>query len=135
MQNYKRVLTLLFALVLYSCLSIPSFAASVPEIKMHRGYVFSEGDFEGMIVTYNADGAPFVIDPNDDEYNTLAISVVTAKTIVDTWVSSDPRLNHNVFMIPAGRTIIVLQTHPTWGTVQIEYAGTTGWVNGSNLQL
>ncbi len=123
----KRILTLFFVLALLLSTSTVAFAASPKE--------FNETNFEGMVVSYTDAGYPVVDDPSAVIENIEARGVVTATTINDTWAYSDMRLNNDLFIIPAGRAVVVLQTNTNYGSAEISYAGTTVWVSSSNLRL
>ena len=123
----KKVISFMLTVIMMLSFSISAFAYS--------GHSFNEADFDGMTITYTADGVPIVDDPNATTENIQLMSEITATTINNTWFYSDRRLNNPVFVIPEGKTVLVLQTDSNYGSVQIIYANNTGWVHGSNLQL
>ncbi len=108
------------------------------ESSFHGKYVksFDESQFEGMTVSYTEDGDPIIDDPNATHENALSLTkTVTATTNRNIWVYQTSRLNTSLFMIPKGKVVTVLQTNSTWGSTQISYAGTKGWVYTSHLTL
>lgn len=125
MKKKLLVLISVFAILLSS--STVAFAATVRE--------FDEAKFAGMTVTYSDTGAPIVNDPDAIVDNLEAEGVVTAVTMEDTWLYRDKRLNTGIFIIPAGRAVVVHQTDTNYGAAQVTYAGYTGWVYTSKLRL
>ena len=148
----KKVLlgltSLILSVVLFSGGSLTAFASSAADTAdtdevgeesfFHGKYVksFDESRFEGMTISYTEDGDPIVDDPNATHENALFMTkTISATTNRNTWVYQTSRLNTSLFVIPKGKVVTVLQTNSTWGSTQISYAGTKGWVYTSHLTL
>lgn len=146
-KHLLRLTSLLLAVVLLSGGSLTAFASSTAtantddlgeESSSHGKYVknFDESRYEGMTISYTEDGDPIIDDPDATHENALLMSkAITATTNRNTWMYQTSRLSTPLFMIPKGKVVTVLQTNSTWGSTQISYAGTKGWVYTSHLTL
>ena len=122
----KRIFALITAVLLIFSTSVVASAASVKS--------FDETIVEGT-VSYSEAGSPIVDDPNALVENVEKAGVVTAITTEDTWMYTTKRLNTGVFIIPEGKAVVVLENDSNYGAAKVTYAGYTGWVYTSKLQL
>ncbi len=94
---------------------------------------FDETKFAGMTITYSEAGSPIVDDPAATKENKSQKGIILATTVNDIWVYDNEQLTNEQFIIPADKTVVVLQTVES--KAEITYAGLNVWLKCSELKL
>lgn len=94
---------------------------------------FDETKFTGMTITYTETGSPIVDDPAATKESISQKGIILATTVNNIWVYDNEQLTNEQFIIPAGKTVIVLQTVES--NAEITYAGLNVWLKCSELKL
>lgn len=94
---------------------------------------FNEDNFPGMIITYDENGIPIVVDPNEPQKRAVYASGRYEKN--GFYSSSDCSSSSLIFYVLKGQQVEVLDSSYSTTAAKVKYAGTTGYMKKSELKF